>query len=510
MGHRLIVRTWKWIVLSLIFWLIILKCIPAEFCDLGGDSAQYIILAESLIKGTGLRLVNYPQEPFSFYFPPLLSFLLSPVIYFFGRHFYLMHIVIAFLGFLSLYFFYQIFKHFSDRLTAALCVFLLATNWAFIIYSAEYILSEIPYLFFSSFTLFMAVRYTRECSFLNRSAFFVICGVLLSYFTRHSGFVLFLSIIAFFFFSRHKDKIRKIFLIAGVFLLVFAAWNVLEHLNSERLTSHSRLFFLIDPYLPDKGTIFSHPLQLANRFIAGINRVFVLLGDISFFYFLKKGAVLNDLLCLLVMIFVVSGLWIKFRQDRHCVLHYYFLSYLFLLFLWIFYDFIEGIRYLMPVLPFVIFYFLAGFLRVLKLVSGGLYRVLLPVSMSIFFFFNLMNVTAIPKGYQLNINSLSAPFKNFVLLHGWINKNLSDQEVILSRKPAITFLYSNHKSVGFPYTSDDGKIWDQVLKDGVKYIIVDEFSRETYYFLSPVLYKHRDRLKLLYRIGDTGLFERLI
>ena len=102
------VRTWGWFVLTLFFGIIAVKSIPKEFYDLGGDSAQYIILGESLSQGKGLRMVNYPGEPFSFYYPPVFSLLLSPIIYFFGRNFYLMHLLVALLGYLSLYFLYWV------------------------------------------------------------------------------------------------------------------------------------------------------------------------------------------------------------------------------------------------------------------------------------------------------------------------------------------------------------------------------------------------------------------
>jgi len=50
-----------WFVLTLFFWVLAIYSIPPEFIDLGGDSAQYIILAESLAQGKSLRMLNYPS-----------------------------------------------------------------------------------------------------------------------------------------------------------------------------------------------------------------------------------------------------------------------------------------------------------------------------------------------------------------------------------------------------------------------------------------------------------------
>lgn len=505
MGRNIVVKYWKCLALTLVFWFMSYRCIPAGFYDLGGDSAQYIILAESVSKGLGLKLVNYPGEPLSFYFPPVLCFLLAPVIYLFGRNFYLMHLVVASLGFFSLYFFYRLFKRYSDTLTATVCVFFLATNWAFISFSVQSILSDIPYLFFSGLTLLASGRYIREKTYFNPSAALLLIGLIISYFTRYSGIVLFLAVLTPLFLIRQENRYKKIGLIGGVFLAVFAVWNILELLAARHLISHTQCFFLIDPYAPDKGTVFAHPFALVTRFIGGVNRVFALLADASFFYFVKKVPLLNDLLCGFVLVFVIAGFWIKFREDRSCAFHWYFLCYLALLFMWLFRDFSEGIRYLLPVIPFLLFYFLTGFLKALRFLAARLYPFLLAVFICIFFAFNILNLAAIPESGRINIDSFPPAFKNFVFLHDWININLSGEEVILSRKPPITFLYTNHKSVGYPFTSDIEKIRQEILRSGVSYIIVDEFSKETRDFLLPFLHRYNDKLKLLCRIGDTGL-----
>lgn len=507
MGLHIIIKNWKWVALTLIFWFIAFKCIPRQFYYLTEDSAQYVILAESISKGTGLRMINYPGDPASFYFPPILSFLLSPIIYSFGRNFYLMHILVAALGFFSLYFFYQIFKRYSSKFIATICVFLLATNWAFIFFSTEHLLSDIPYLFFSSFTLFMVTRYSEEGTYLNKYGLFVIIGLILSYLTRYSGLILFLSIIAFLSLGNKKARLGKISLLSSGFLLVFVTWSLLEFLNSARLTSHSQTFFLIDPYAPDRGSILTHPFELVRRFTEGVNRVYVLLADVSFFHSIKRDILLNDFVCGVIMIFVLLGFWLKFRKDKHCVFHYYFILYLLLIFLWIFIEFMEGVRYLLPVLPFMLFYFIIGLQKVLNFLPKRSYSICFSIIICIFLIFSARNLAKIPKSPQINSENVPVNVKNFFLLQDWIKTNLPDKGIILSRKPAVTFLYTDHKAVGYPYTSDTEKIWQQIQKDDVKYIIVDEFSKETYFYLSPLLYKYKNKFKLLYRIGETGLLE---
>ena len=90
---------WRWVILSLFFWFNVFLHMPAAFLDFGGDSAQYIVLSESLAHGTGYHAVNYPDAPFFYHYPPMFSLLLTPIILFWGRNFFLMHLLVALAGY---------------------------------------------------------------------------------------------------------------------------------------------------------------------------------------------------------------------------------------------------------------------------------------------------------------------------------------------------------------------------------------------------------------------------
>ena len=160
-------------------------------------------------------------------------------------------------------------------------------------------------------------------------------------------------------------------------------------------------------------------------------------------------------------------------------------------------------RYIIAILPFILFYFFVGLKNVLYIISKKYYQFvfyILVAAILISHIFTLPLLRPIRKDY------LNAPFKNFISLHGWIKENLSKEGIIASRKPTITYFYTNHKSIVYPYTLNPEEIWNEILKDNVKYIVVDEFSPQTYYYLLPFIRKYRSRLKLLHRVGNTGVF----
>jgi len=411
-----------------------------------------------------------------------------------------MHLLVAFLGYLSLFFIYSLFKKYVDKKLAFFITWFFALNLLFVLYSTNYILSDIPYLFFASFTILMASRYMEKPSFINKEGFWVIFGLILSYFTRYIGLTLFSGLLIPLLLTDKKNKFKKILFIGGSFLFVFAIWNVLKLLNPTRLSYHFKQLLLVDPYAPYKGSLFAQPFNLFLRFIEGVNYYAVIIGRSLFFYIIKKWDFLSEALNLFSIVIVLFGLWLNFRKNRSCIFHYYFLFFVFFIVFW---PFREGERFILPILPLVFFYFFTG----LKAIFG-----LLPNKISYFCFLSLflmlfiLNILSFPNK-KYSYQELPQSLKHFISLHKWIRENLSDENIIISRKPTITYFYTNHKAINYPFSFDPEEIWREIRRDNVKYIISDEFSYETYLYLMPFLYKNKDKFKLLYHVQNTGIFE---
>jgi hypothetical protein len=84
---------------------------------------------------------------------------------------------------------------------------------------------------------------------------------------------------------------------------------------------------------------------------------------------------------------------------------------------------------------------------------------------------------------------------------------LFSEGVVVSRKPTITYFYTHHKSIIYPFTLNPEEIWNDITKNNAKYIIVDEFSRETRLYLLSFIHEYSYKLQSIYKIGNTELFE---
>lgn len=511
MNLKKIFKKWKWIILSLIFLIIALSDISAEFQELGGDSAQYIILAESLAQKKGLRLTNFPGEPYST-FPPLFSLILAPIIYFLGRNYWTMHFLIICLAYLTLIIFYKLFERESTKEIAFPVIIFLAVSRLFWSYSQK-ILTEIPFLFLSGFCFFILAKYKNRQSYLNKEAFLTTIALLLTYFCRYIGALVFCVSLCYIFLEKPHNaekniRRKKLWWLSITFLPLFLYWNSRNAaIHNPYVPSAGQFFLWIDGYRRNLGQINQNPILLIFRFVKGINFYLYSIGEAIFPYFMHKfqAPVFRDLFSLIAISLTLLGLQGKIREGRYAF-GLYFLSYIIIISLWPYYE--DG-RYILPILPFVFFYFFLGVDKIAGFLTKKAFSQYTSFFIIILFAFNL---SAFAQNIRSAHNVIPEVYNNFIALHSWMKKNLPEDEAIseeiaFSRKPTFTYFFTGKKSIVYPFDPNPDTIWQMALKEKVKYILVDEFSRETLLYMWPFLNKYRDKLKLVYRQGNSAIFE---
>lgn len=500
-NHIDIKRKYSWVIFVVIFFVFVFKYIPSGFLDMGGDSSQYIILSESLAGGNGYKAVNYPGEPVSMQYPPVFPALLVPIIYFFGRNFYILHLLVALTGALSFLLLYRIFERYGEWKIAFFTTSILIFNWDFIFYSTNCILSDIPYLAFSSAALLSALYYCDRKKESNISLFFLSLAVILAFFCRYIGFTLFLGIIVILSMKRDFKSVRFISLIFFSFLLAWVVYGVYN--SGFKNFSHIKGLFLIDEYVPHRGSLSEHPMLIFFRFVHGAGYYAQTIGQILFFPVLRKFSLLEPWISLAAIAATLSGFWLKIRQDKYCVFHYYFLLYLLFVMSVCHEDFSEGARYILPILPFVVFYLLS-FLNFLSgLLSRRFGTLIFSALCCLLLYFSFISLPPKNFGYE----DFPAAIKNFIKINNWMAINVKEGANVFSRKPTITYFYTKHKAMIYPYSFEDNLFWERIKENKIRYIIVDEFSSETYNYLLPFIRRHKDKLTTLYRLGNSGILE---
>ena len=339
---------------KLIFAIIIVSlCLGAATLtrghEWGDDFASYIMQAESIWNGTTREFVEH--NSFTIFDS---SNQIGPIAYPWGYPLILVPIyalkginplalklpgLFFYAGFLACL--YLLMKTRLSRMESLLIVSLFAWN-PLLIEFLDQILSDIPFLFFSTLTLLLMVNSWQRT---NRQL--IILGILffINYFIRTTGILLLASFITLNLleaFHPRKDreillnKIKAVFVVCAVFGLLFLA-NIFLFPQGE--TSH---LLRLREFNIEKA------IQLTGSYFAVFGSFFG--EDVSW-----------QVVYYILLVFFLIGAWAQRRQDKLFIV--FFVLWMILLIIW---PAWQGPRFIFPLLPIFIYFTFQGMKSALR------------------------------------------------------------------------------------------------------------------------------------------------
>jgi hypothetical protein len=488
-------KYWQWVLFAAVYWAVAFLIIPHDYSDYGGDSAQYIMIAESALSGHGYVMSNYPGEPVSFLYPPVFPTILMPVLFFWGRNFYALYFLTAFLGFAALGLAYRVFKEHVGAYAAYLAVFCSAINWHYCQYAFTAIRSEIAYLFFVVLTL-LVMEYYRRYPESKKYAVFLGLSLAAAYFTRYIGITLVMGVMIGLL-AEKKDR-RKIILPAAVFLVPFLAWNIAKFFYHAYTVSQVSLLFSSNIYSAHADTILQKPFFLFSRFFEGVNYYGIIIGQMIFSAWpLANLPVPSTVLSSMIVIFAVYGFFTLVKRRAMAGINAYFLLYSILILLW---PAREGARFLVPVIPFFFLYLFAGITTLVKNPRLRFTCILAILASCLL----VILVHLPPYRHEEPFPRQLTDYKAAGL---WLKGHSGPGDIIIARKPTILSFYSGRKSIVYPYSYDTGEVWRTIVDNHAKYIVVDDITQQTLQFLVPAIMMHKKNIKPVYTAPGAIIFE---
>jgi 4-amino-4-deoxy-L-arabinose transferase-like glycosyltransferase len=525
----------------LVFWVFVVSLtvlLATELADYrfsqvrGADNANYVLLARSMAEGQGFSDVHIPGHPPHTRYPPLLPLLLSPVYYFFGYNFTMMRLLVVLAGIGSIYAVKLLFERESDGTTGVLVALMTVTNFYVLFYMRE-IMTEIPYMLFSLLALLWLGRFSEERAF-KPSATAAVVLVTAAYLTRSIGVTIYMAglcLLLVKLYSGNGERrlhAKKLLFFGVLAILPFLIWSLRSSLYADPAQSYFSIFFQGDYYNEESAragvvTFFERFRYNTNLYLDTLYRPFIT-------YVRFKTLVPTLVVHASSLFFLAIVLWGLFYRvwTKRGVSDFYLIIYLALLCVWPTYGTGDVMRYLVPVIPFLYFYFLIGVACMARLgagarASGPSGKMFILIPCAFFFFFLSVNLVeiramvwppALPGNLRSSTEILSANlfkrvdkveldmvtseyFMNEVpCYHKYLERahivgEISvSGEVIMARKPEMAAIVSGRHSVGFPFSSDTSKIYDVFNVMGVDYIVLDSCYEETREYLAPFITEH--------------------
>lgn len=156
-------------------------------------------------------------------------------------------------------------------------------------------------------------------------------------------------------------------------------------------------------------------------------------------------------------------------------------------------------RYLIPVLPFLLFYLFRGVDLLTNLSRRPFLARAIPAVLTLGLFLSSfhedMNLIAMRRGQT----GYSGYWGNYYQAALWIRDNTPPGSWVAARKPTLVWFWSRRESDLYPWTLDLERGW-QELKRRFDYVLVDylPFFPETRKYLVPLIQAHADRFEVMY------------
>lgn len=456
----------------------------------GGDNAQYIALAESIISGKGYRTMYLPDEPPNTHFPPGFPLLLCIPHAIFGKNIMVFKLVVFCISAGALYFLYAIARYLYHGKTKFIMAFFLSLP-IIVVYSNR-VLSEMPYLFFTLGALYFFYMAEEK----NPAMYYLSFGMAtFAVFIRTTGLILIISMVITLLL---KKRFKYLFMLLIMFGITYIPW----HMRNAALGTPNTYFdqlFARDVFDPSLGKIST------SDFIRRIGENF----DVYAFGFIPKTllSILQSrvLLCIAGVFFVgliLFGFIISSRKFS--VFDIYLIGGSVIILSWP--RIWASERFLLPVLPIMVFYVFTALFWISRKVKFKYFMIAVVGILIILNSFAMgrcaRDMIAINvRFFKGNKYAGYEPVwhQYFALLH-WIKHNIPPGRVIMARKPEFVYLISNHKSIIIPHTVDHYEMMDAILQ--CDYVIFDAFYDELTqeHLLTPIIKREADMFKL---VGQT-------
>jgi len=449
----------------------------------GGDFSMYILHAKNIVEGreygdTGyIYNPNYPQLAPETY-PPVFPLLLAPVYKGYGLNLTVMKIVCILFFLTSLLIMFFIVKNkipYGYQIATILIIGLNPFFWTF----KDDVASDFPFLFFAYFTLLFAPHVYRDLQSRQKQVGYgILVGLVLSlaYGTRSIGIVLLPCILVYDIIRNRKPTVFAM-VITVIYFGFLGLQNLIFHADSSYLDQFTRH----PKYLVENLTIYIH--------------AFMLMWDNG----IPALGIIRGILFVLISGFAVMGFGSAMKKMT--ILEIFVPFYLVVVVLW---PTPQGARFLIPVIPLIIYYAFLGVDHLSHLMS--IRRNLKIKSILLVVLGVVMVFTYLSKYISMDFYHISGGSSNreSQRIFDNIRENTTTEDVFVYRYPRILTLYTGRRASCYHIPQEPSELWDYLHQIGATYLVG---SHDDPAFFSLFVDEYPSYLDMVYANADFKLYK---
>ncbi len=509
------------------------------------DSATYITLGKSLITGHGYKYMGYSHIKY----PPVFPLLLSPIIGVFGYNYLLMRLMIVIMGICSIGMVYLLFRRHktpSTKIMAVSVMLLSAVSYP-LLFEATRILSDIPYMFFSFLALIFIDKYSsaqfnltaggpsKNRLYLNKIAYLTIFFILLSYFTRLVGLTLVAAAIPYLFLRAKQESksmlssnpwlntAKKAAFIGVIFLAFASVWVIRNQVLKNRLPKE-----LIEGMSYEQELVLVEPSSPYPQLVSWKNMMSRVKNNLNYYESLMTNIISGQSISSKTGIYITSLIllcgFLFSAISNPTIIEFYTFFYVWI---YLFWPSLQGERFLVPIIPFIFYYFLAFVKSIVYLVGYMLKK--LPLARGLnssvnirgkISIINFSAITIVTCGlFWLNfspaINIITGEHRkpyyqgdtaNYINSILWVKENTPSDSVVVTDRAPWTHLLSGRKAFTFPWVPNTQEVINSIEKNGATHVIAIPWGYSEAY-LTPTITAYPDKFTEIHRIESSIIYQ---
>ncbi|HUP89942.1 MAG TPA: hypothetical protein VM100_11340 [Longimicrobiales bacterium] len=458
----------------------------------GGDNAGYLTLAKSLLERHEYRDLYDSTEPVHTQYPPVYPLILAVGIALGLKPWVQFKIITIAFSALAVAFTYLWIRR-RGRLELALGVAAILAVAPGVLDQGHWVLSDVP---FWGITMVAVWAWQRVPDGFNSRFAIAVIMTVVAYFTRSAGLPLLIGASAFLLWRRRWSQLAVF--AAAIGPLAFLWWLRAKQKGGVDYVSQ---FWSLDPYNPALGKIHFFDLFTRMRDNGGhyISR------HLPMLLFGREGLVA---LSTLILLLGVYGWAVRMRKPG--VSELFLPLYIGLLLVWP--AVWSGERFLLPALPFILFYAGDAIARLTRLVVRSGTSIPAFVACLLLILFGLPATTQAHRMSSLCMEEyrggdryacLPEPYKDYYHIAELSKRILPDHSAVLSRKARSFYIISGGvPGRQFPLSDDPEKFFAEARAAKARYVVYDGLDALSQAYVVPTLLKHSGAFCILFSLGQ--------
>lgn len=486
-------KRWVWVLGVLVVTHVALALLVLEPAPhTGGDNAGYLTLAHSLLEHHNYRDYYDPSAPIHTQYPPVFPLILALAIVLGIKPWVQLKLLIVAFSALAVAFSYLwMRRHGRPELATGVGAVLAVSPG--VLAQSHWVLSDVP---FWAITMVALWAWQRLPEGMRGRFVWAVVMTTLAYFTRSAGLPLLLGAVGWLALRR---RWRQLAVFAAIIIPLAFLWWL--RAKSQGGVDYVGQFWSLDPYNPAAGRI--HFLDLFTRMRD--NGGHYLSRHLPILLFGVPGMVP---LSVLIVLLGVYGWAMRLRHPS--VAELFLPLYIGLLLVWP--AVWSGERFLLPALPFILFYAGDGLIRLTRLVLRDAARLPAAAAAALLIMFGL---PATAQEVQIGRDCMALyrggdryactpeEYKDYYRMAELAPRVLPAHAAVISRKARTFYILGGVPGIQYPLSPESQKFFDAARKAHARYVVFDYLDGLSAAYLAPVLLQSSNAFCVMFGFGPN-------